>query len=80
MDCLCTPFVCIPFLCVKRLILSAVSAVFVFNASLNDFVPPSPMLLTVDLKRMEKSLLLMDVICIVSFVFTFQIELSECCV
>ena len=70
----------IPFLCVKRLILSAVSAVFVFKASLNDAVPPSPMLLTVDLKRMEKSLLLIDVICIVSFVFTFQIELSECCV
>ena len=79
-DCLCTPFVCIPFLCVKRLILSAVSAVFVFKASLNVFVPPSPMLLTVDLKRIEKSLLLMDAICIVSFVFTFQIELSECCV
>ena len=33
---------------------SAVSVVFVFSASLSDFVPLSPILLTVDLTRMEK--------------------------
>ena len=53
---------------------------FDFNASLNDVAPVSPMLLSVDLMRMEKSGLLMDAICVVSFVFTSQIEFSECCV
>ena len=51
---------------------------FVFNASLNDAVPLSPMLLSVDLMRMEKSVLLMPSVCF--FVFTTQIEFSECCV
>ena len=46
------------------LILSLVSVVFDFNASLNDPVPLSPNLLSVDLVRMEKSGLLMDVICV----------------
>ena len=41
---------------------------FDFNASLNDVAPVSPMLLSVDLMRMKKSGLLMDVICVVSFV------------
>ena len=53
---------------------------FDFNDSLNDVAPVSPMLLTVDLMRMEKSELLMDVFCVSSFVFTIQIEFSECCV
>ena len=37
------------------------SVVFDFNASLNDVAPLSPMLLSVDEKRKEKSGLLMDV-------------------
>ena len=53
---------------------------FDFNDSLNDFAPVSPMLLSVDVTRKEKSELLMDVICVSSFVFTSQIEFSECCV
>ena len=57
------------FLLPSPLRLSAVSVVFDFNDSLNDVVPVSPILLTVDVKRNEKSGLLMDVTC-VSFVFT----------
>ena len=45
----------------------AVSAVFDFNDSLNDVVPVSSILLPVDLNRNEKSDLLMDVICVSSF-------------
>ena len=43
------------------------SVVFDFSASLNDVAPVSPMLLAVDVKRNEKSELLMDVICVSSF-------------
>ena len=46
------------------------SVVFVFNASLNDVAPVSPMSLPVDLMRMKKSGLFMDALCVVSFVFT----------
>ena len=53
--------------------LSWVSAVFDFNASLNDVAPLSPMLLPVDLKRMEKSGLCMDSTCVV-FIFTVKME------
>ena len=56
------------------------SVVFDFNASLNDVAPLSPMLSSVDVLRNEKSGLLMDVICVSSFVFTTQIEFRECCV
>ena len=57
------------------------SVVFDFNDSLNDVAPVSPMLLSVDVKRKEKSELLMDVfLCLLSSVFTNQIEFSECCV
>ena len=38
------------------------SVVFVFNESLNDFAPVSPIMLAVDEKRMEKSELLVDVL------------------
>ena len=48
--------------------LSLVSVVFDFNASRNDVAPVPPMLLPVDVMRMEKSELLMDVFC-VSFFF-----------
>ena len=60
--------------------LSIESVVFDFNASLNDFAPVSPILFSVGVMRMEKSELLMDVFCVSSFVFTKQIEFSECCV
>ena len=56
------------------------SVVFDFNASLNDAAPVSPMLLSVFVMKMEKSELLMDVFCVPSFVFTTQLEFSECCV
>ena len=47
--------------------LSPVSVVFDFNASLNDFAPASPILLTVEMKRNGKNELLMDVFCVPSF-------------
>ena len=43
------------------------SVVFDFNVSLNDAVPISPMLLPVDVMIMEKSELLMDVLCMSFF-------------
>ena len=43
------------------------SVVFDFNDSLNDVVPVSPMLFSVDVKIQEKSELLMDAICVSSF-------------
>ena len=63
------------------LILSLVSVVFDFNASLNDVAPLSSMLLPVYLMRIEKEWIVGGYhLCVVSFVFTPQIELSECCV
>ena len=43
------------------------SVVFDFNDSLNDVAPVSPILLPVDVMRIEKSELLMDVFCVSSF-------------
>ena len=40
---------------------------FDFNDSLNDVAPVSPMLFPVDVKRNEKSELLMDVFCVSFF-------------
>ena len=61
--------------------LSSVSVVFDFNASLNDVAPVFPILLPVGVLRTEKSELLTDVfVCLLSFVFTAQIEFCECCV
>ena len=60
--------------------LSVASAAFDFNASLKDVTPESPIKVTVDEKRNEKSESLMDVFGVYSFVFTFKIEFSECCV
>ena len=69
------------FLLCSPLILSVVSVVFDFNASLNDFVPVPSMLLTVVLMRMEKEWIVDEHhLCFVSFVFTTQIKLSKCCV
>ena len=58
--------------------LRAVIVVFDFNASLSEAAPLSPILNPVYLKKMEKSGLLMNVIWVVSFVPTTQIELGEC--
>ena len=60
---------CVFFLWSSQFRSSFVSVVFDFNASLNDFTPAPLILLTVDVMRMEKSELLMDVFC-VSCVFT----------
>ena len=72
--------ICVLFLLFTLPRFNFVSVVFDFNASLIDVPPLSPMLLPVDLRRMEKSRLLADVICVVSFVLTKKVELSECCV
>ena len=60
--------------------LSSVSVVFDFNASLNDDAPATPISLSVVFMRVEKGDLLMSTIYVVSFVFTTQLDLSECCV
>ena len=51
-----------------------------FNASLNDDAPFSPMLFPVDLMRMKELIVDGCHLCVVSFVFTTQIEFCECCV
>ena len=62
-----------------RLIL--VIVVFDFSDSLNDVAPVSPMLLSVDESRKERvNCLRMSFVCLLSFVFTAQIEFLECCV
>ena len=55
---------------------SLVSVVFDFNASLNDVAPGFPILLTVDLMRMEKSELLMGAICVCCFLLCLRLRLS----
>ena len=81
--------ICVLFLLSSQNRSSFMSVVFDFNASLNSFVPVSPILFTVDLLRMEKSELLVDVICVlfvlcsrlrlssVSVVFVFNASLSD---
>ena len=72
--------ICVLFLLYPQFRQSSASAVFDFNASLNDAAPVSPMLLPVDLMKM-KSGLLVDTICVLFLcVFTTQIEVSERCV
>ena len=58
--------VCV-FLLFSQFKLSFVSVVFDFNDLLNDFAPISLILLTVVVMRIEKSELLMNVICVSSF-------------
>ena len=53
-------FICVLFLLSSLLIPSSVSVVFDFNASLNAVAPASPITLSVDLMRLEKSGLLVD--------------------
>ena len=79
---------CVFFLLPSLFRLSAVSVVFDFNDSLNDVAPESPILLPVDVKKKEKSDLLMDVfVCLllssphrlsaVSVVFDFNDSLND---
>ena len=56
------------------------SVVFDFNASLNDVAPASPIPFPVDTMRMNEWIVGGYHLCVVCFVFTSQIELSECCV
>ena len=77
------------FLLSLPLIPSSVSVVFDFNASLIDAAPVSPMLFPVDLMKIEKSGLLMDVTCVlfllcspprlsfVSVLFDFNASLND---
>ena len=81
--------ICALFLLFSQLRSSSVSVVFDCNASLIDAAPVFPMLFTVDLVRMEKSELLMDVICVLflwfshlrlsfmSVVFVFNVSLND---
>ena len=59
--------ICVFFLLSSLPRWSSVSVVFDFNDSLNDIAPLSPISLSVDVKRNEKSELLMDAICVSSF-------------
>ena len=59
---------------------SFVSVVLVFNKSLNDAAPVSPMSLSVDLMKMKDLIVDRCHLCVVSFVLTTNVELSECCV
>ena len=73
--------ICVLFLLSSQLRMSFVSVVFDFSALLNGFAPMNPMLFTIDLIKIGKSGLLMDVIRVLFlFVFTTQIEFYECCV
>ena len=63
-----------PFIALQNA--SSVSVVFDFNASLNDTLPVSPISLSVDLMRMEKCGLLMDVICVL-FLLSLPLRLSS---
>ena len=50
------------------------SVVFDFNASLNDAAPVSPILVSFNVMRMEKSDLLMDIFCVSSFFYLHDPE------
>ena len=70
--------ICVLFLLNSLPRLSSVSVVFDFSASLNDVAPLSPILLSVYSKRMEKRVIVDgSQWCVVSFVFTMQIEFHE---
>ena len=58
---------CALFFSYSLIRMSFVSAVFDFNASLSDVAPLSLILLSVDVKRNDKSESLKDAICVSSF-------------
>ena len=69
------------FLLFSRSRSSCLSVVFDFNESLIDVIPVFSMRLPVDLLKMEKDWTVGGChLLVVSFVFTIQIELFECCV
>ena len=65
------------FLLSSRQKLSFVSVVFDVNASLNDVAPLSLTSLSVNVKRKEKSELLMDVFCVSCFLLSSPLRLSS---
>ena len=67
-------FLCVFFLLSSPFRSSSVSVVFVFNASLNDVAPVSPILIPVYEKRNEKSELLMVVFLCVFFLLLSRIK------
>ena len=73
---------CVLFLLYSQPRSSSVSVVLDFSDSLNEVAPVFPIMLSVDVKRKEKSELFTDVICVSFFIFVFttQIEFRECCV
>ena len=65
--------ICVLFLLSLQLRSSFVSVVFDFNASLNDALPVSPMLLSVDLMRNGKEWIVDGCyLCVVSFMLHYQ--------
>ena len=61
--------------------LSSVNVVFNFNASLNDAAPATKKPLTFDVKKGKRVICWwMCFVCLFPFVFTTQVEFSECCV
>ena len=70
-------FFCVSFLLSSPFRSSLVSVVFDFNASLNDFVPVSPILLSVDEMRMQMSELLIDVFCVSSLFCLHNLDRVE---
>ena len=71
--------ICVLFVLSSPLRLSSVSVTFTFSASLNDAAPVFPIVLSVDLMRVKRvDCLWIPFVCF--FVFTIQIEFSECCV
>ena len=73
--------ICVLFLLPSQLRSSSMSVVFNFNASLNDVAPLAPILVPVDLMRMKKEPIVDGFhLCVVSFVFTTQTKINECCV
>ena len=86
---LLTDAICVLFLLCSQLRSSSVSAMFAFSASLNDVAPALPIMFSVDLKRIEKSGLSMDIKCglfllssrvrlsLASVVFDFNASLND---
>ena len=70
--------ICVLSLLSSPLRSSSISAVFDFNASHSDVAPVSLILLTVDFMRVEKSVPLMDAICVLFLWFTTQIKYCKC--
>ena len=73
--------ICVLFLLSSLSRLSSVSVVFDFSVSLIDVAPVSPMQLTVVFDENEKEWIVDGYrLCVVSFVFTTQIECCDRCV